>query len=28
VPGQEPVVDAERDRVEGLLHRILGPDAR
>lgn len=28
VPGEEPVVDAERDRVEGLLHRILGPDAR
>lgn len=28
VPGEEPVVDVERDRVEGLLHRILGPDAR
>jgi hypothetical protein len=28
VPGQEPVVEAERERVEGLLHRILGPDAR
>jgi hypothetical protein len=28
VPGEEPMVDAERDRVEGLLHRILGPDAR
>ena len=28
VPGEEPAVDAERDRVEGLLHRILGPDAR
>jgi DNA-binding MarR family transcriptional regulator len=28
VPGEEPVVDAERDRVEGLLHRIHGPDAR
>lgn len=28
VPGEELAVDAERDRVEGLLHRILGPDAR
>jgi hypothetical protein len=28
VPGEEPAVDAERDRVEALLHRILGPDAR
>lgn len=28
VPGQEPAVAAERDRVEALLHRILGPDAR
>jgi hypothetical protein len=28
VPGEEPAVDAERDRVERLLHRILGPDAR
>jgi hypothetical protein len=28
VPGEEPVVDAERDRVQGLLHRIHGPDAR
>ncbi len=28
VPGEEPAVDAERDRVEVLLHRILGPDAR
>jgi hypothetical protein len=28
VPGSEPVVDAERDRVEALLHRIHGPDAR
>lgn len=28
VPGEEPVVDAERDRVQALLHRILGPDAR
>jgi hypothetical protein len=28
VPGEEPAVDAERDRVESLLHRILGPDAR
>jgi hypothetical protein len=28
VPGEQPAVDAERDRVETLLHRILGPDAR
>jgi hypothetical protein len=28
VPGEEPVVDAERDRVEALNHRIHGPDAR
>jgi hypothetical protein len=28
VPGEEPAVDPERDRVEALLHRILGPDAR
>jgi hypothetical protein len=28
VPGEEPVVDAERDRVEALLHRVHGPDAR
>jgi hypothetical protein len=28
VPGEEPLVDAERVRVEGLLYRILGPDAR
>jgi len=28
VPGSEPVVDAERDRVQSLLHRIHGPDAR
>jgi hypothetical protein len=28
VPGEEPVVDAERDRVQALLHRIHGPDAR
>ena len=28
VPGEEPVVDAERDRVQRLLHRIHGPDAR
>ena len=28
VPGEEPAVDAERDRVESLLNRILGPDAR
>jgi hypothetical protein len=28
VPGEEPAVDAERDRVRTLLHRILGPDAR
>ena len=28
VPGEEPVVDAERDRVQVLLRRIHGPDAR
>jgi hypothetical protein len=28
VPGEEPAVDAERDRVGELLHRIHGPDAR
>jgi hypothetical protein len=28
VPGEEPVVDAERDRVRALLHRIHGPAAR
>jgi hypothetical protein len=28
VPGEEPAVDAERDRVQTLLHRIHGPDAR
>jgi hypothetical protein len=28
VPGEEPAVEAERDRVEELLHRIHGPDAR
>jgi hypothetical protein len=28
VPGEEPVVDAERDRVGTLLRRIHGPDAR
>jgi hypothetical protein len=28
VPGEEPAVDAERDRVRALLHRIHGPDAR
>lgn len=28
VPGEEPAVDAERDRVEALLHRIHGPHAR
>jgi hypothetical protein len=28
VPGEEPFVDAERDRVQVLLHRIHGPDAR
>jgi hypothetical protein len=28
VPGQEPIVDAERERVRRLLHRIHGPDAR
>jgi hypothetical protein len=28
VPGEEPAVDAERDRVRTLLHRIHGPDAR
>lgn len=28
VPGEEPLVDAERDRVQALLHRIHGPDAR
>jgi hypothetical protein len=28
VPGSEPAVDAERDRVQALLHRIHGPDAR
>jgi hypothetical protein len=28
VPGEEPVVDAERVRVQALLHRIHGPDAR
>jgi hypothetical protein len=28
VPGSEPAVDAERDRVGTLLHRIHGPDAR
>ena len=28
VPGEEPVVDAERDRVQALLHRVHGPDAR
>ena len=28
VPGSETAVDAERDRVRALLHRIHGPDAR
>jgi hypothetical protein len=28
VPGEEPVVDAERDRVQSLLQRVHGPDAR
>ena len=28
VPGEEPLVDAERDRVQALLRRIHGPDAR
>ena len=28
VPGHEPAVDAERDRVQALLHRIHGPLAR
>jgi hypothetical protein len=28
VPGSEPLVDAERDRVQALLRRIHGPDAR
>ncbi len=28
VPGSETAVDAERDRVQALLHRIHGPDAR
>lgn len=28
VPGEEPLVDAERDRVQALLHRIHGPNAR
>jgi hypothetical protein len=28
VPGEEPAVDAERDRVGALLRRIHGPDAR
>jgi hypothetical protein len=28
VPGEEPVVDAERDRVQLVLQRIHGPDAR
>ena len=28
VPGSEPFVDAERDRVQAILHRIHGPDAR
>jgi hypothetical protein len=28
VPGEEPAVDAERDRVRTLLHHIHGPDAR
>jgi len=28
VPGEEPVVDAERDRVQSLLHRVHGEDAR
>ena len=28
VPGEEPAVDAERERVRRLLHRIHGPDAR
>jgi len=28
VPREEPIVDAERDRVQGLLHRVHGPDAR
>jgi hypothetical protein len=28
VPGEEPAVDAERERVGALLHRIHGPDAR
>jgi hypothetical protein len=28
VPGEEPVVDTERDQVQELLHRIHGPDAR
>ncbi len=28
VAGEEPVIDAERDRVHALLLRIHGPDAR
>jgi hypothetical protein len=28
VPGEEPAVDAERERVGALLRRILGPHAR
>jgi hypothetical protein len=28
VPGREPEVAAERDRVQALLHRIHGPHAR
>jgi hypothetical protein len=28
VPGEEPAVAAERDRVQALLHRIRGPEAR
>jgi hypothetical protein len=28
VPGEEPAVDAERDRVRGLLRQIRGPEAR
>jgi hypothetical protein len=28
VPGEVAAVDAERDRVEALLHRIHGPQAR
>jgi hypothetical protein len=28
VPGEEPLVDAERDRVQALNRRIHGPDAR